>query len=63
MSSTNQPVTKANLGTSLALDNGTKKINVSAANVDVTAATNITATTLLAALSEIGGRLNALETA
>lgn len=36
-------------------------ITVDASTVDVTDATNITATTLLAALSEIGGRLDALE--
>jgi len=36
-------------------------ITVDASTVDVTGATNITATTLLAALSEIGGRLDALE--
>lgn len=61
MSDANQPVTKANLGTNFTLDNGTKKIKVNAATVDVTSATNIAATELLAALSEIGGRLAALE--
>lgn len=63
MSDTNQVLTRANVGTSTGLEfnNGTKKIDVNAAEIDVTAATNTTATTLLAALSEIGGRLAALE--
>lgn len=61
MADTNQPIVKANLGTNFTFDGGTKKILVNAATVDVTAATNITAMTLTAALSEIGGRLAALE--
>lgn len=61
MSDANQPLVKANLGNNFTLDNGTKKVKVDATNVDVTAATNITATTLIAALSEIGARLDALE--
>jgi hypothetical protein len=36
-------------------------ITVDASTVDVSGATNITATTLLDALSEIGGRLDVLE--
>lgn len=63
MADTNQPVVRANIGTStgLSFNNGTKKIDVSAAGIDVSAATDITATNLLAVLSEIGGRLAALE--
>ena len=61
MSAANQPVVLANLGTSFALDNVAKKVDVDAATVDVAAATDITATTLIAALSEIGSRLAALE--
>lgn len=61
MADTNQPVVKANLGTNFTFDNGTKKVLVNAATIDVAAATNITATTLIAALSEIGGRLDVLE--
>lgn len=43
-------------------DVGETEIQVDAATIDVTAATNITATTLIAALSEIGSRIEALET-
>lgn len=43
-------------------DVGETEIQVDAATIDVTAATNITATTLIAALSEIGSRIAALET-
>ena len=52
-------VTTDNLGDNF--DVGETEIQVDAATVDVTAATNITATTLIAALSEIGSRLNAIE--
>lgn len=57
MTDSNQVVTKANLGLSLKPDSGTSKIDVDITHVDVTAATNIAATDLLAALSEIGARL------
>lgn len=52
-------VTVENLGDNF--DVGETEIQVDPTTIDVTAATNITATTLLAALSEIGGRLDALE--
>ncbi len=42
-------------------DVGVSEIQVDAATIDVTAATNITATELIAALSEIGSRLDTLE--
>lgn len=61
MSDNQKVLTKANLSNQFNLDTGDDKVKIAAANVDVTAATNITATTLIAALSEIGGRLDALE--
>lgn len=53
-------VTIENLGDNF--DVGETEIQVDAATIDVTAATNITATELIAALSELGSRVEALET-
>lgn len=57
----NNVVLAENLGDEFTLDTDTDTIHIDAAEVNVATATNISATTLLDALSEIGGRLDALE--